>query len=356
MIMLRGFVIMRRILKVISILILVLVLTFQGFQSSFVLAESQTTMNAQSSNNEVVLLIPGIMGVELYREYYSDYLDMYLESLVWASASRSARNELNFDLNPILIPKLPLGWEGSRSDAEWSGLFNMYGNFETFFKDKGYKVHYFSYDWRKSSIDLVSQLSDRIEEIKGIENVSKVNIVGHSMGGVLGKKYILETEGKSVNKFITLGAPFFGAPEAVKRLKDGYLFKEIVTISSAEVNQTIPAVYELAPVNKSYFHHNNNSGYIKNMTYDWSKPFDGVTMPERITRDISFSHSNEILGKMFRKEYVDQAISYHETLSDSPSKYVEFHRFVSDTNPTLGYLINEQTIVKNGKGIYAGVE
>lgn len=177
------------------------------------------------------------------------------------------------------------------------------------------------------------------------------------MGGVLGKKYILETEGNSVNKFITLGAPFFGSPEAVKRMKDGYTVNMAgidVMMSSAEVNQTIPSVYELAPVNKNYFYYNNNKGYLKFKTYDWST-FSEYTMPERVTIDFSFSRSNEILGNMFRKEYVDQAISYHETLGESPSKYVDFHRFVSDTRPTLGYLIHEQTIIQN-KGRYAGVE
>lgn len=146
--------IIRKILKVMCISLLVLVLTFQSFPSSFTIANS----NTQSSNNEVVLLIPGIMGVELYKEYYSNYLDMYIERLVWFTTSKSGREDLNYDLNPTLIPKLPLGWEGSRSDEELFGISNMYGGFETFFKEKGYKVHYFSYDWRDSSNDLVDQL------------------------------------------------------------------------------------------------------------------------------------------------------------------------------------------------------
>ncbi len=63
-------------------------------------------------------------------------------------------------------------------------------------------------DIRRSS-ELVEE---RVEEIKKRMGVDKVQLVGVSMGGLIGLHYIRQRGGhSSVNKFVTLGTPFQGA-------------------------------------------------------------------------------------------------------------------------------------------------
>ncbi len=95
----------------------------------------------------------------------------------------------------------------------------------------------FAYDWRlaldktleegveeEGDTELV-RLSDEIERLASTSKNGKVAIVGHSMGGLLGKLLIkkLESEGKTnlIDTFIMVGTPQLGTPEAISALLHG---------------------------------------------------------------------------------------------------------------------------------------
>ena len=54
------------------------------------------------------------------------------------------------------------------------------------------------------------RLGETIESILNCANVNKVNIIAHSMGGLVAREYIKQTNGKNVNKLIMLGTPNSG--------------------------------------------------------------------------------------------------------------------------------------------------
>src|SRR5439155_5266811 len=61
----------------------------------------------------------------------------------------------------------------------------------------------FAYDWRKSNVENAAKLKDYVTCVQQFYPDTKVNILAHSMGSLLARRYILDNPGK-VKKFITI--------------------------------------------------------------------------------------------------------------------------------------------------------
>lgn len=71
------------------------------------------------------------------------------------------------------------------------------------------------YDWRKPLADNIAVLKNRIGDVTTTTGSSAVDLVGHSMGGLLGRSYIQsDTYGDDVTHLVTLGSPHQGAAKA----------------------------------------------------------------------------------------------------------------------------------------------
>lgn len=71
----------------------------------------------------------------------------------------------------------------------------------------------FAYDWRQSNALTASLLKQKIDEIKQRTGKSKVDIIAHSMGGLVARYYIQSNEYENdVDQVIFLGTPQIGAP------------------------------------------------------------------------------------------------------------------------------------------------
>jgi len=57
----------------------------------------------------------------------------------------------------------------------------------------------------------INWLTQTIARVKVKYETDHVNLVGHSMGGLLATKYVLETGGKEVQKLVTIGSPLNGS-------------------------------------------------------------------------------------------------------------------------------------------------
>lgn len=82
----------------------------------------------------------------------------------------------------------------------------------------------FPYDWRKSNADHMATLRRYIQNIRQLHGGAKVNVVAHSMGGLLFRRYILEYGSDDVANVVTVGSPFWGAPVAIYRMLVGDLY------------------------------------------------------------------------------------------------------------------------------------
>jgi|SRR3989338_1283458 len=115
----------------------------------------------------------------------------------------------------------------------------------------GYKnVYLFTYSSPWKSIDDFSrQLGDRIESVKKETGVEKVDLICHSMGGLVAINYINNFDGtKNINRLITLGTPFCGSKlwsfsigKCGREMKPGSEFLKKLNIPSSGVKAT--AIY-----------------------------------------------------------------------------------------------------------------
>ncbi|MDA1347999.1 MAG: hypothetical protein O3A47_03915 [Chloroflexi bacterium] len=80
----------------------------------------------------------------------------------------------------------------------------------------------FPYDWRKDNGQNADLLWEYIRCVREFYPDSDVDIVAHSMGSLLSRRYILDNpDDHYVNALITIGGPFLGAPKLLYVLESG---------------------------------------------------------------------------------------------------------------------------------------
>lgn len=109
-------------------------------------------------------------------------------------------------------------WKLQNFVKEYDGLINT-------LKNIGYQeninLFLFPYDWRqsieKTTDDLNSYLQTKIWNDKPNQ---KINIIGHSLGGLVGRIFAQKNKDK-INQIISVGSPHFGAVQFYKPLEAG---------------------------------------------------------------------------------------------------------------------------------------
>jgi pimeloyl-ACP methyl ester carboxylesterase len=110
----------------------------------------------------------------------------------------------------------------------------------------------FPYDWRKPNADHIATLHTYIQRIRELHDGAKVNLVVHSMGGLVMRRYVLEHGSDDLDKVVTVGSPILGAPEVAYRMLTGSFFyiAPVDSINGRLMKNaiaTMPSVYELLP-------------------------------------------------------------------------------------------------------------
>jgi len=118
----------------------------------------------------------------------------------------------------ILVPGI-LG--STQKDGIWQidPIFHTYDNLYNEMANNGYvpeqTLFTFPYEWRDSNVENAKLLRDKINAIKQQLNWPKVDVVAHSMGGLLAREYVeSDYYQEDIDQLITLGTPQKGAPEA----------------------------------------------------------------------------------------------------------------------------------------------
>jgi pimeloyl-ACP methyl ester carboxylesterase len=192
-----------------------------------------------------VIFIPGITGSILE--------STRTRTVLWPPGGQNAnidytslRSELwRLSLNPQTAPHEEL----SVPDViRFYGSDQVYEPFFDFLKEEGGYIEYetrrnparrtltgaildqkpkpslfiFPYDWRLPIEENAHILSEYVEVVEKYYPEEKVNIVTHSMGGLVARRYIIDHPGK-VNKLITIAAPFLGAAKPLYQMIYGKL-------------------------------------------------------------------------------------------------------------------------------------
>ncbi len=218
------------------------------------------------------------------------------------------------------------------------------------FEEGGYKegedLFVFPYDWRLDIRDIVDNsytslnksLKDRIDEILEKTGSDKIDIIAHSMGGLISKYYIKNYGQGKVGDFIDIATPHLGSPDALKILMSGddmgigakglsFLNKNKVK----EISQNMPSVYQLLP-SQSYF---STSSPDYNYYIDDLDDYDDNSIKGKL----SFEESNSFIKNTGRNSYVmDRSINIHDEIDSFNSKDygVETYNIVGCGIPTVG--------------------
>lgn len=124
----------------------------------------------------------------------------------------------------IIIPGLGASWDMgamlSGTDGNnwvipdfvknYQGLITSFGNDGYSTDNKNLFV--FAYDWRKPLDTLADRLNTYIET--NIPANQKINLVGHSMGGLVARAYAQKYGTNRINKIVTVGSPNMGTVKA----------------------------------------------------------------------------------------------------------------------------------------------
>ncbi|MDD5093451.1 MAG: alpha/beta hydrolase [Dehalococcoidia bacterium] len=87
-------------------------------------------------------------------------------------------------------------------------------------KDNNPTLFVFAYDWRLSIEDNAEALADYTAGIAQIYPQKKIDILAHSMGGLIARRFIIDNPGK-VNRLISIASPFLGSPKPLYQMLYG---------------------------------------------------------------------------------------------------------------------------------------
>jgi pimeloyl-ACP methyl ester carboxylesterase len=151
-----------------------------------------------------------MIGTEKYCEYTKDYGRITFEP--WLEKEK-------FQDPVILIPGILGSWKLT-DGGSWKldPIFKTYDSLFETFEENGYQegkdLFAFPYQWRASNVETAKLLKEKIEEIKQISNWPRVDIVAHSMGGLVAREYVESPDYQNdIDRLVMLGTPNRGAPQ-----------------------------------------------------------------------------------------------------------------------------------------------
>lgn len=151
---------------------------------------SEVKMNtAVSGNKPIAVILPGIMGSNLYKD----------DDCIWVDFWRFVKGDLlQLDINATNITARSLMGSGYRRLAKYLA-------------EAGYDVIAFAYDWRKDLTGEAEKLNALMEEL--LTKKQPIHVLAHSMGGVLFREFmLLKKQWDAVNASPGFRALFLGAP------------------------------------------------------------------------------------------------------------------------------------------------
>lgn len=300
-----------------------------------------TFFNEKITQKNPVLFIPGIVGTELFNNneklwpniagMISDIGDQFLDPLALTGEFSSSYGITQGNVVGKIEPQ---------------GIFKLYDytyGLKTEFEVNGYQegvdLFMFPYDWRFGAYDQnLLALKNKIEAILTETGASKVDVVAHSAGGVLLKKYILDNTNHRVGKAVFVGVPNLGAPKALKLLLEGDNL-DIPVLSAKEIKKIVrnmPGVYQLTPSNEyqntaGAFFATHTQNLFSSSDIDFSfAEMQGYLASNKDLNGNGFAAANELHSSLF-------------DLAEIGSRGVDVYNIVGCKQPTLGKIIERKT-------------
>lgn len=296
-----------------------------------------------SITNEVngkipVIIVPGIMGTELLE-------DKPVDQLIWPNTLSIALSVTDDFMDVLKMDNNGLPTFSNIIYGEFLvgvGNEDYWGSLISTLNEKS-AISTFPYDWRMDIRTTSLRLKNEIDKIKLQTGTEKIDIIAHSMGGLVVKNYFNNYGGDSIGKFIDLGTPHVGSPKALKILNYGddlgaSFLRGMFGLNSQRIkviSQNMPSIYEMLPSQK-YFN-------VNDPHYEYYV-FNGVGDSSRL----DFRETKEYMKAAGRNSLlVDRADQFHQEIDDlDPADYgVKAYNFVGCGTPTIGqfYILDDDS-------------
>lgn len=285
-----------------------------------------------------VIIIPGIMGSELFKirtlpdlrlwpdvacpHMFTDVNDLKL------GASGQNLPGVSVYVGDVIrnYPTECLGWIADLFAPHYDDLIY-------YLVDAGYPenqdLFVFPYDWRKDIRLAAVELAWLVDDVLEGSGAEKVDIVAHSMGGLIARYYInssssvvasvFHESAEKIRKLVLLGTPSYGAPDAFQSLHPelgrgvGPFFSDS---KAQELSSNYPAVYQLLPTVRFFELYT----HIFNDRWGLSQPGPLVGVDPQATWSLTYLENTD-------SRLVD--MNKH-LLLDAPFSAYEFHRSLGD--------------------------
>lgn len=206
-----------------------------------------------------VIIVPGITASILQDDYPLRTED------VWSMVFNKEYDRIALHPDDIRYEaKEPAHIITGRIFAIYNDLIEQLRHELTSKADEPTPVYPFPYDWRhdiretaKKLREFIQEVCDRTKLLRHYKDYEgKVDLVGHSMGGLLICEYLSQFDNeKMIGKIATLGTPYQGSIEALVKITTGMgmLAGSIPSEREREAARMTTAVYQLLPSFKGAF-------------------------------------------------------------------------------------------------------
>jgi pimeloyl-ACP methyl ester carboxylesterase len=261
-----------------------------------------------SGNSYPIIFIPGIMGSDLY--YYVK--ETGKTAHLWPPISGLYYNyalAIDYELSVRNIVNL----NDSKNERYYGAADmakKMVDKICTEFPNR--EVYFFAYDWRKSCSDN----ADRLEAF--INSFSKVDIVAHSMGGLIASSYFMKGEEarSKINKIITIATPYEGAAEAILRAWNDYEMMKMDNILGPLLDGLFSWLGNISPAIKCAYPSMAQISPTSNHHAEFPlQHYIGTVQGKKQYRPFSAEEYDTFLERIFHKNAYG-AKQFHESLKN----------------------------------------
>jgi hypothetical protein len=301
-----------------------------------------------ANDHEPIVIVPGIMGSRLNRA--SDGVEVWPNGNKMANPltpSDSYLDDLKLDTSANQIKQINTGDVIRSETVVLENVF--YKKLIDEFNKNGYRenqnLFVVPYDWRMDINSQVTALDAKIQSAISTSPNGKINIIAHSMGGLLVKKYLSNVSSAStfLDKLILAGVPEIGAPRSFNALNYGDDFGMnfiglfgLNTQEEKSIAQNMPAVYQLLPSRK-YFQ--STGGYVHDFR-------NGGNTFLNFDQTANFMANNSDSDENRNASLLEAADTFHQDLDSLPVNASSVYNIVGCLKPTIsGFNIQDNGVV-----------
>jgi len=261
-------------------------------------------------------------------------------------------------------------WKLNPFVKEYEGIINTFKNLGLV---ENIDFYVFSYDWRKNLDSITSDLNTFIQEkiISSYPNQT-INILGHSLGGLVARIWQQKYSPSFIKKIITVGSPHQGVTQTYKVVEageiekqDNYLWlaqkiilqlhKDSIKTDKQVISEKFPALKDLLPIYSFLKNENGEEIQINNMKIINSYLLSYLPIPSS-TIDILFTiigkSENTLYGyKIKERTIIDQLLDLYPDGRPTKNSYQIGDGLILSTSAKIGNSYKEFNL-NHGEIIY----